>query len=239
MPLKEKGERERERERERAKPAQQKATMGCNSSLPVADTALPPLPNGIVRVNSVSPKELMDEFSTVTSLSFSGDVDHAPEGNLSWCFDPASSIDDDPCKALKDGEFLFFSISLNYTHTFRCLHLTSALLSFPSSRIVPSQERKDTFDFIVRWCMFICLRHGSCFALRKEGKIVSTALCCPPSDRRLHELGMCGEMAAMNACAPIPKSMTQVCGALLLFLSLSLCIYIHAYIYTYTSRIHL
>jgi GNAT superfamily N-acetyltransferase len=58
----------------------------------------------------------------------------------------------------------------------------------------PDPERKEVFEFVLKFCAAICLKHGCCFALFKGGKVVAATLMTPPSTRAIYKLGGCGEM---------------------------------------------
>jgi len=47
----------------------------------------------------------------------------------------------------------------------------------------PSEERLEHCQFVIRFLMKMCLPQRTCFALIKEGKVVSAALCLPPSNK--------------------------------------------------------
>lgn len=62
----------------------------------------------------------------------------------------------------------------------------------------PSEDRKKFYDFLMMWGGHTCFRHGGCFALRKDGKIVATVATIPPNDKKLHVQGICQQMAIMG-----------------------------------------
>ena len=52
--------------------------------------------------------------------------------------------------------------------------------------------------------MKICVPHRSCFALKKDGKIVAACLCCPPSNKKLYKQSLVCEMC-LAVSLGIPK----------------------------------
>ena len=75
----------------------------------------------------------------------------------------------------------------------------------------PSEERTIFFDFLAAWCLHTCLRHGGCFVLKKDGKMVSAAATIPPNDKKLHDAGICEQMKIMSrtGISNLPKEMEQ------------------------------
>ena len=74
--------------------------MGCKCCIPAALNVAPEvyageagLPAGIIHVNERSSQTLQDEFARLIGMSFCGSTGTAPEGALSWVFDPKSSGD--------------------------------------------------------------------------------------------------------------------------------------------------
>ena len=74
--------------------------MGCKCCIPAALDVAPEvyageagLPAGIIHVNERSSQTLQDEFARLIGMSFCGSTGTAPEGALSWVFDPKSSGD--------------------------------------------------------------------------------------------------------------------------------------------------
>uniref|UniRef100_A0A7S2UWU8 N-acetyltransferase domain-containing protein n=1 Tax=Fibrocapsa japonica TaxID=94617 RepID=A0A7S2UWU8_9STRA len=52
----------------------------------------------------------------------------------------------------------------------------------------PSKERKDFYNYLMKFIFLTAARHGMCFALQDDqGKIVAAAVAFPPNNRRLHE----------------------------------------------------
>jgi len=98
--------------------------MGCCvSTLPAVDPDLIPasLPQGVTRLTPQSDPALIEEAVDMLTKSFAGSTTSAPEGNLSWVFDPEASVDNDPCKPLKADPTTQVSESLlliitYYTH---------------------------------------------------------------------------------------------------------------------------
>jgi len=58
----------------------------------------------------------------------------------------------------------------------------------------PSAERIKTMEFIMKFCSAICLKHGCCYALVKDGYVVGATMLTPPSSRSIHALGGCSEL---------------------------------------------
>ena len=62
---------------------------------------LPELPDGIVRLDTRLPADLLVKAKQVLIESFAGTTTNAPEGTMSWTIDSEASIDNDPSKPLK------------------------------------------------------------------------------------------------------------------------------------------
>jgi len=73
----------------------------------------------------------------------------------------------------------------------------------------PSEERMLAMEFIMKFCRAICLKHGCCFALVKEGKVVGATMMTPPSIRGIHALGGCAEIMLSMQVSPQHERMER------------------------------
>jgi len=70
----------------------------------------------------------------------------------------------------------------------------------------PSEERLEYCQYVIRFIMKMCLPQRTCFALIKEGKVVSAALCLPPSNKEFLSMNpIYGMYLAMSF--GVPQSM--------------------------------
>jgi ribosomal protein S18 acetylase RimI-like enzyme len=74
----------------------------------------------------------------------------------------------------------------------------------------PPVQRMMHFRFVIRFCVTQAIKHGGCFYLTDpDGKVVSAAICLPPSDKNIHDPGMCEMMSIINKLGSPPPSFSN------------------------------
>jgi len=108
-------------------------------------------------------------FIELIATSFSGDDKRAPEAVLSWCQNPECSENGNPAAPLK----------IEFYQNFH-------------------EHRIKYFKVVIEFCFEAAVRHGGCFALYDEDKMVAATITLPPSKIPLHKLGLCEMMAVSS-----------------------------------------
>ena len=120
------------------------------------------LPEGIVRVNEESGKEFIDEFIDVVARGLCGTTSTNPEPSLGYIVEDTVSKE---------------QVELNKTqHT--------CPLKEP-----PSEERQAIFKFIASFGFYATARHGGCYAMVVDSRIVCAAVTFTPNDDDLYKIG--------------------------------------------------